>query len=76
MSRELAWPDVPVGRKLCASCLETEPTAPDGLCDDCAADAEADRDWEARQERAREQADLDEAEARRDDAWKDRDECP
>ena len=70
---EIEWPHVPAERKLCVSCLETEPTAPDGLCDDCAADHEADKAYEHQQERAREQADHDAAERAREDAWKDRD---
>ena len=32
----------PEGR--CADCLEQPATAPDGLCDDCAADRQAERD--------------------------------
>jgi hypothetical protein len=28
----------------CEDCLEAEPTAPDGLCDDCAADRQAESD--------------------------------
>lgn len=67
---EFRWPDVPAQR-LCEACLEGEATGPDQRCDDCAADHEADRAWEAAQDYAREQADLDAAETARENAWRD-----
>lgn len=41
MSVPVDWPDVPIERRLCEACLETDATAGDLLCDDCAADHEA-----------------------------------
>lgn len=52
------WPDLP--DRLCQVCLEAPSTGADQACDSCAADHAADREWEWAQERAREQADLDE----------------
>ena len=39
---ERRWLDEPA--RACEDCLEQPRTAPDGLCDDCAADRQAERD--------------------------------
>ena len=41
-SSERRWLEEP--DRACEDCLEQPQTAPDGLCDDCAADREAERE--------------------------------